>query len=146
MKYPATFTPADEGGFVITFRDIPEAISQGDDEAEALDTAADALLTVMDFYFEDRRSVPMPSVPRVGERMIPLPLSAVSKVLLLNEMLAQHVGPSELARRMGTSKQEANRLTDLKHATKIDRIADAMAALGRELALVVRQPESPRVF
>lgn len=138
MKYPATFTPAEEGGFVITFRDIPEAISQGDDEAEALDMAADVLLTVMDFYFEDRRTVPMPSAPLEGERMIPLPLSAASKVLLLNEMLAQDVGPSELARRMGTSKQEANRLTDLKHATKIDRIADAMTALGRELDLVVR--------
>jgi antitoxin HicB len=138
MKYPATFTPAEEGGFVITFRDIPEAISQGDDEAEALDMAADVLLTVMDFYFEDRRPVPMPSAPQEGERMIPLPLSAASKVLLLNEMLAQDVGPSELARRMGTSKQEANRLTDLKHATKIDRIADAMAALGRDLDLVVR--------
>jgi len=138
MKYPATFTPADEGGFVITFRDIPEAISQGDDEAEALHMAADVLLTVMDFYFEDRRPVPMPSERQEGERMIPLPLSAASKVLLLNEMLAQDVGPSELARRMGTSKQEANRLTDLKHATKIDRIADAMTALGRELDLVVR--------
>jgi antitoxin HicB len=138
MKYPATFTPAEEGGFVITFRDIPEAISQGDDEAEALDMAADVLLTVMDFYFEDRRPVPMPSAPQEGERMIPLPLSAASKVLLLNEMLIQDVGPSELARRLGTSKQEANRLTDLKHATKIDRIADAMTALGRELDLVVR--------
>ena len=138
MKYPATFTPAEEGGFVITFRDIPEAISQGDDEAEALHMAADVLLTVMDFYFEDRRPVPMPSEKQDGERMIPLPLSAASKVLLLNEMLTQDVGPSELARRMGTSKQEANRLTDLKHATKIDRIADAMAALGRELDLVVR--------
>lgn len=100
--------------------------------------ATDVLLTVMDFYFEDRRPVPMPSKQQEGERMIPLPLSAASKVLLLNEMLAQDVGPSELARRMGTSKQEANRLTDLKHATKIDRIADAMAALGRELDLVVR--------
>jgi antitoxin HicB len=138
MKYPATFTPAEEGGFVITFRDIPEAISQGDDEAEALHMAADVLLTVMDFYFEDRRPVPMPSEQLEGERMIPLPLSAASKVLLLNEMLSQDIGPSELARRMGTSKQEANRLTDLKHATKIDRIADAMAALGRELDLLVR--------
>lgn len=138
MKYPATFTPADEGGFVIEFRDIPEAISQGDDEAEALAMAADVLLTCMDFYFEDQRPVPMPSEPQEGERMIPLPLSAASKVLLLNEMLAQDVGPSELARRMGTSKQEANRLTNLKHPTKIDRIGEAMAALGRELDLIVR--------
>jgi antitoxin HicB len=138
MKYPATFTSAEEGGFVIEFRDIPEAITQGDDEADALHMAADALLTCMTIYFDDRRAVPMPSAPQEGERMIPLPLSAVSKVLLLNEMLAQDVGPSELARRMGTSKQEANRLTDLKHATKIDRIADAMTVLGRELDLVLR--------
>ena len=138
MKYPATFTPADEGGFVIEFRDIPEAISQGDDEAEALAMAADVLLTCMDFYFEDQRPVPMPSEPHEGERMITLPLSAASKVLLLNEMLAQEVGPSELARRMGTSKQEVNRLTNLKHATKIDRIGEAMEALGRDLDLVVR--------
>jgi len=138
MKYPATFTPAEEGGFVIEFRDIPEAITQGDDEAEALVMAADALLTCMTIYFDDRRAVPMPSAPEGDERMIPLPLSASSKVLLLNEMLAQDVGPSELARRMGTTKQEANRLTDLKHATKIDTLAAAFTALGRELDLVVR--------
>jgi antitoxin HicB len=138
MKYPATFTPADEGGFVIEFRDIPEAITQGDDEAEALHMAADVLLTCMEIYFDDRRAVPMPSAPQEGERMIPLPLSAASKVLLLNEMLAQDVRPSELARRLDTSKQDVNRLTDLKHPTKIDRIGEAMAALGRELDLVVR--------
>jgi len=138
MKYPATFTPAEEGGFVIEFRDIPEAITQGDDEAEALEMAADVLLTCMSIYFDDRRRVPLPSAVQPGERLIALPLSASSKVLLLNEMLAQDVGPSELARRMGTSKQEANRLTDLAHATKIDRIADAMSALGRDLDLVVR--------
>jgi antitoxin HicB len=138
MKYPATFTPAEEGGFVIEFRDIPEAITQGDDEAEALAMAADVLLTCMTIYFDDRRTVPMPSAPQDGERMIPLPLSAASKVLLLNEMLTQDVGPSELARRMGVSKQEANRLTDLKHATKIDTLAAAFQALGRELDLVVR--------
>ena len=137
MKYPATFTPAEEGGFVIEFRDIPEAITQGDDEAEALDMAADALLTCMSIYFDDRRRVPLPSAAQPGDRLISLPLSASSKVLLLNEMLAQDVGPSELARRMGTTKQEANRLTDLTHATKIDRIADAMSALGRDLDLVV---------
>jgi len=138
MKYPATFETAEEGGFVVTFRDIPEAITQGDDEAEALDMAADALLTAMDFYFEDRRPVPLPSVAQEGERLIELPLSASAKVLLLNEMLAQNVGPSEVARRIGVSKQEGTRLVDLQHATKVDRLAAAFAALGRELDFVVR--------
>lgn len=138
MKYPAHFeADAEAGGFVVTFRDIPEAITQGETEQEALAMAADALLTAMDFYFEDKRPVPLPSAPKRGERLVSLPASVSSKVLLLNEMLNQKVAPSELARRLDTTRQEVNRLIDLGHATKIDRIEDALAALGKRLDLVV---------
>ena len=42
--YPATLTPdAQDGGFVVTFVDMPEAITQGDDVPEALHQAADCL-------------------------------------------------------------------------------------------------------
>jgi len=136
MKYPATFTPAPEGGFVITFRDIPEAIAQGDDEAEALAEARSALATAMDFYFEDRRAVPVPSAALPGERLIGLPASVSAKVLLLNEMAAQDMRPAELARRLGVKPQEVTRLLDLAHTTKIDAIEEAMHALGRELEVV----------
>ena len=136
MKYPATFIP-DTGGFVVTFRDIPEAITQGDDERDAIDMAKDVLLSSMDFYFDNKRQVPMPSTAKPGERLIPLPASVSAKVLLLNEMLEQDVIPSELARRMGTTRQEISRLINLAHTTKIDRIEDALAALGRDLHLVV---------
>ncbi|MGO4151490.1 type II toxin-antitoxin system HicB family antitoxin [Cupriavidus sp. YAF13] len=142
MQYPAIFTPdvTEDGrpaGFVVSFRDIPEAITQGDTEVEACEMAADALLTAMDFYFEDKRPVPPPSKAEEGERLVALPLSAAAKVLLLNEMLAQQVRPSDLATRLGTTKQEVNRLIDLGHTTKIDRIAEAMAALGKRLELSV---------
>lgn len=138
MKYPATFAPAEEGGFVVTFRDIPEAITQGDDEAEALTEAQDALVTAMDFYFEDNRPVPAPSKARAGERLVGLPLSVSAKVLLLNAMIERQVRPSELARLMGIKPQEVNRIIDLGHNTKIDTVAEAMTALGRDLDLVVR--------
>lgn len=136
MKYPAHFLP-DTGGFVVTFRDIPEAITQGDDEADAIDMAKDVLVSSMDFYLEQRRAIPLPSPARPGERLIPVPASVAAKILLLNEMLAQEVTPSELARRMSTTRQEVNRLTDLAHATKIDRIEEAMTALGRDLEFVL---------
>ncbi|MBP1207664.1 antitoxin HicB [Duganella sp. 1411] len=134
MKYPSTFTP-ETGGFVVTFRDIPEAITQGDTEQEALDMARDALITAMDFYFEDRRPVPAPSKAKPGERMISLPINLSAKVLLLNEMLSQKVIPAELARRMGVKPQEVTRILDLGHSTKIDTVAAALSALGRELCL-----------
>jgi antitoxin HicB len=135
MNYPVKLTPAENGGFVVTFRDIPEALTQGDDEAEALAMGRDALITAMDFYFEDKRSVPAPSALLAGEQFVELPPSVTSKVLLLNEMVRQRVTPSELARRMGTIPQEVNRLIDLNYTTKIDRVAQALAALGKKLEL-----------
>lgn len=137
MRYPAHFSTNEHGGYVVTFRDIPEAITEGDSEADALEMAADALLTAMDFYFEDARAVPPPSKAREGEHLVALPLSVAAKVMLLNEMVAQRVRPVELARRMGVSRQEVNRIMDLGHATKIDTVAAATAALGKELALVL---------
>ncbi|PHV14913.1 antitoxin [Janthinobacterium sp. BJB303] len=135
MKYPALFTP-DTGGYVVTFRDIPEAITQGDDDADAMFMARDVLREAMSIYFDEKRPVPMPSRPQAGERLVDVPISVAAKVLLLNEMLTQSVTPSELARRMETTRQEINRLIDLDHSTRIDRLSDAMQALGRDLEVV----------
>lgn len=136
MKYPATLTPAEEGGYVVTFRDIPEAITQGDDEVEALAMAADALVTAMDFYFEDRRAVPAPSPAKEGDRLVALPLSLSAKILLLNAMIERNMRPADLARLMEIRPQEVARVLDLSHNTKIDTVAAAMAALGKELEVV----------
>ncbi|WP_070267476.1 type II toxin-antitoxin system HicB family antitoxin [Duganella sp. HH101] len=134
MQYPARFEPdLEAGGYVVTFRDIPEAITQGDDDAEAMAMAEDVLISSMDFYFEDRRIVPSPSAALPNELMVALPASVAVKVLLLNEMLAQKVGPSELARRLGTIPQVVNRLIDLHHTTKIDKVEQALGCLGKRL-------------
>ena len=123
------------GGFVVTFPDIPEAITQGDSLEEALAMAQDALETALDFYFDDQRPVPVPSKPKRGQRLVVLPLSIEAKVLLLNEMVRQRIRPAELARRMRTSPQAVNRLVNLRYISKIDGIAGAMAALGKSLEI-----------
>jgi antitoxin HicB len=132
--YPARLRK--DGKFIlVTFPDIPEAITQGDDRAHALAMAKEALETAMEFYFDDQRPVPAPSQPKRGQAIVNLSPSVAAKVLLLNEMLRQKVRPSELARRLGTTRQEVNRLTNLRHPTKIDRIDVALQALGKRLYL-----------
>ena len=133
MRYPARLKPQVEGGFVVTFPDIPEAITQGEDVEDALMHAADALESALDFYFEARRPVPLPSEPKRGQKLVELPVSIAAKVLLLNEMLRQKVRPAELARRIGTTPQEVSRLTNIRHTTRIDRIDAALRALGKRL-------------
>lgn len=138
MYYPAQFTPAEEGGFVVTFRDLPEAITQGDDKTEAREMAADVLLSTMDFYFDDKRPVPLPSKPQKGEELVELPAAVYAKVLLLNEMLTQGISNVELARRLGTRPQEVQRIINLHHNTKIDTISAALHELGKRLTLGVQ--------
>jgi antitoxin HicB len=138
MKFPVTLTPdKTDGGFVVTFRDIPEAITQGETMEEALTMAHEALETAMEFYFEDKRAVPTPSKPKRGQHVIELPASLSAKVLLLNEMVAQNMRPAELARRLNTTPQEVNRLTNLRHTTRIDSIAAALQAMGRRLEVSI---------
>jgi predicted RNase H-like HicB family nuclease len=68
--YPARFQPAKEGGFTVTFRDVPEAITEGDTMDEAMSAAADALESALSFYIADRKPLPKPSAPKRGERMV----------------------------------------------------------------------------
>ena len=138
FMYPVTLKlDKEDGGFVVTFVDIPEAITQGDTVSEALAAARDALESALDFYFEDKRAVPLPSTPKRGQHVVELPASLSAKVLLLNEMVTQNVRPAELARRLNTTPQEVNRLTNLRHTTRIDGIAAALQALGKHLDLRV---------
>jgi antitoxin HicB len=95
--FPARFEKEREG-YVVTFRDIPEALSSGATKKEAMEMAADALATAMEFYFEDRRLVPMPTKSRKGEELVELPASVAVNVLLLNEMLKENKTPSKLAK------------------------------------------------
>ena len=70
-RYPAHFEPdLDMGGFVVSFRDLPEAITQGDDEAEATFMAEDVLAMVVDDYLAHGRRLPPPSLAQPGERVI----------------------------------------------------------------------------
>jgi len=135
LQYPANFEAAEEGGYVITFPDIPEAITQGEDIEDAKVHAADVLESALDWYLESGQPIPAPSKPKRGQHLIELPASLSAKVLLVNEMVAQKIRPAELARRLQVTPQEVSRLIDVHHATKIDGIAVALKALGKTMEI-----------
>lgn len=137
MKYPAIFSKDQDGGFVVTFRDIPEAITQGDTEEEAMAMAEDVLLGTIDWYLDQKKAIPAPSKGRLGDRLVELPVSVTAKVMLLNEMLAQKVRPVDLSRKMGVRAQDITRILNLRHNTKIDTVSAAFKALGKSIEIRV---------
>ena len=66
LNFPATLTK-DGGIFLVTFRDVPEAITFGADKEEALLNAVDALETGISFYVDSRKPLPLPSKAKKGE-------------------------------------------------------------------------------
>lgn len=91
LAYPVMLEAQPEGGFVVTFPDIPEAITQGDDEEDALFHAVDALETALSFYVDDRKPLPVPLVRDDLPTVRPSALEGI-KLAIYQEMLAQGVG------------------------------------------------------
>ena len=63
LFYPAIFHTAEEGGFWITFPDIPECVTQGDNMQQAYEMAVDALELALTSRIEEHLDIPLDSEP-----------------------------------------------------------------------------------
>ena len=61
--YPALFHKAEEGGFWISFPDIPECLTQGDDMTQAYEIAVDALGLALTCREKEQQPFPVSSDP-----------------------------------------------------------------------------------
>ena len=84
---------------------------------EALVMAVDALESVLDFYFGQKRLVPPPSRIKGGQSFVNLPATVVVKVMLHNEMRATGLKKVELAPRMKMAAPNVERIFHAKHVT-----------------------------
>ena len=132
FDYPVTLTP-DNCTVLVTFADVPEAITFGADEDEALLNAIDALETGLSFYIEARQSLPTVSQPEIGQKTVrPSPLEC-AKLGVYQAMTDQGIKKAELARRLGWHMPQVDRLFDLRHASKLGQIEAAANVLGKQL-------------
>jgi antitoxin HicB len=147
LLYPATFEPQPDGGFTVLFRDIPEAITEGDTLDEALLHAQEVLSLCLRGRIEDGQPIPLPTL--VKEKpvkaaakgasthksvyMVAPDAQAQSAALL---RLARAGRPlSELARALDTSWAAAQRLEDPHHWPSLKQLDRAAKVLGRRLVL-----------
>ncbi len=136
FDYPVILTP-DEGTVLVTFPDVPEAITFGADTDEALMYAVDALESALSFYVDDRKPLPVPSKPKRGQKTVRPSALECAKLGVYQAMTEQGIRKSELARRLGWHMPQVDRLFDLKHASRLDQIEAAARALGRQVEVSV---------
>ena len=135
FAYPVILTPDEaDGGFVVTFPDLPEAITQGDTTAEALAEAADALDEAIAGRIRRGDRIPSPS-PTKNRHVVPVPALTAAKAALYVALQEAGISKSDLAERLECDEKEVRRLLDPRHPSKLPRIQKALTALGRGIAV-----------
>lgn len=89
VKYCAVLEAQPEGGFTVTFPDIPEAITEGNTEEEALFHAADVLTLCLNERIESGDTLPMASQVKGGVWIEP---AAAIQAAVAVRTARQHVG------------------------------------------------------
>lgn len=126
--YPAQLDEAGPEDFIVTFRDVPEAITGASNVAEALQLAGDALSVAIGGYLDEGRVLPDATEQRSGDVMVPLSPGVVARVALEAEMERMGVSRRALAERMGKDEKHVRRI--LAGEASLDQAVSALRALG----------------
>ncbi len=133
--YPCNLAPEEDGGYSVSFPDVPEALTCGDDRVEALAMAEDALTVALSAYVDNREEIPVPSVAVAGQELIAVPAMAAAKLALYSAMRRQNISKVALAERLNLSEGAVRKLLDLDHRSHIDSVERALRAVGRGLVV-----------
>lgn len=136
--YHATLQPDPDGGFLVTFPDVPEAITHGQDRPDAIASAREALGLALRGIIADGRALPVPAAKAAPLVEIAVDPTTALKLAVIEAFAASGISKSELARRLGRQETEARRILDPDHPTKLTQIEAALAALGREIVVSIR--------
>jgi antitoxin HicB len=136
--YAARFEQGDERGLVVSFPDVPEAITQGDSGADAMKQAQEALGLALLTY--PRRGLPVPDAKAKGRRLIPIAVApeVAAKIAVLEAFQRSGISKSELGRRIGKDEKEVRRILDPRHNTKLATLTEALRELGQQLVIGVQ--------
>ena len=133
--YPCILAPEEGGGFFATFPDVPGANTCGEDRAEALEMAEDALAVALAGYVLERWDIPPPSPTGSGQVAVAVPPLVAAKLALYSAMREQGVTKTALAKRLGLSESVVRRLLNPDHRSHISQVEKALRAVGRRLAV-----------
>ena len=129
LRYPIELEE-DDGTIMVTSPDFPELTTFGNDRTEALARAVGALDEAIAARIHVGKEIPSPSC---GGNRVRLPTLTAVKVMLYQGMNEQGIGKAELARRLGWHLPQVDRVLDVNHRSRLDRMDAALGAIGRHL-------------
>ncbi len=136
FSYPVKLTKQKEGGYLVQFPDLPEAITQGENIDDALNEAMDCLEEAIAHRITKKLEIPAPS-QRKRCRYVTLPATFAAKTALYIIMKERKLSNTLLAKKLDCDEKEVRRLLDPHYSSKLPRIEEALCLLGKKLQIEV---------
>ena len=135
--YPCDFTPDEEegSGFVVSFPDIPPAITGGRNFKESIILAEDALVVALSIYVDRQEELPVPSPWKKGQELIAVQPLIAAQLDLYTAMRQQGITVEELAQVLEVPLSDARKLVILDYKTSINQVFTALAEVGAKTAV-----------
>ena len=142
--YPARI--ARKAGTVLaTFRDLPEAVTEGRTEGEAANEAYAVLEAALWFRLQNGEPIPEPTPAKRGEVLVPVDPATAAKLAFAAAFRDSELTRVQFAKMIKLDDKEIRRMLDPGHRTKIERLGEGMRALGRRLVVAEMQDETARL-
>ena len=135
LGYRIKIEPDDNGTLLVTCPALPEVTTFGDDEADAMRRAVGAIEEAIAARMAGGEDVP--EGHQRGPRLVRLPALTVLKVELYRQLREAGMTRAELARRLGWKRESVDRLFRLEHASRLEQLEAAFAALGQAVSVSV---------
>lgn len=135
FAYPARLEEEPDGRYSVTFPDLPDAITQGEDRSDAIEMAADCLAETIGARIAERADIPVPSPVKHGQVRVVVPAYVAVKAALYVAMKQEGVSLNEMARTLDGQPIQVRRLLDPGRASSIKRIDHALSAIGRRVCV-----------
>lgn len=135
LGYRIKLEQDDNGTLLLTCPALPEVTTFGEDEADAMRHAVGAIEEAIAARIADGEHVPEGF--RRGPHLVRLPALTVLKVELYRQLREAGITRAELARRLGWKRESVDRLFRLDHASRLEQLEAAFAALGQAVSVSV---------
>jgi antitoxin HicB len=135
LGYRIKLEPDDNGTLLVSCPALPEVTTFGDGESDAMRHAVDAIEEAIAARMA--RGEDVPEGHRRGPHLVRLPALTVLKVELYRQLRRERTTRAELARRLGWKRESVDRLFRLDHASRLEQLEAAFAALGRAVSISV---------
>lgn len=135
FTYPVELSEQTEGGYLVTFPDVPEAITQGDSIEDSMKQATDCLEEAIANRIEMKLDIPEGGNPTNQQATISLPATLAAKTALYLTVRKAKLTNTNLAKKLNCDEKEVRRLLDPHFNSKIPRIEQVLHQLGQRLEI-----------